>query len=171
MYGNLIMTVTIPEFKQAMAQWASGVTVVTTCAENGALKGMTASSFTSLSIDPLLILICVAKKLYSHQVLLQNQIFAVNILSEHQKYWGELFAGMHPEIEDRFSVTGYKTAITGSPILPDVLAWLDCRLYQTHDAGDHTIFIGEVVAAQGNGGALPLTYFNRQWGTFKRIEE
>lgn len=166
-----LMTATVQDLKQAMSQWTSGVTVVTTRAENGALKGMTASSFTSLSLEPLMILVCVAKKLYSHQVLLENGVFAVNILSEHQKYWGELFAGMHPSIEDRFSVTGYDTALTGSPILPDVLGWLDCRLHQTHDAGDHTIFIGEVIAAKGNPGALPLTYFNRQWGTFKGFTE
>lgn len=163
------MTLTIQDFKQTMAQWASGVTVVTTCAEDGSLKGMTASSFSSLSIDPLLILICVGKKLYSHQVLIQNGVFAINILSEQQKYWGELFAGMYPDIEDRFAVTGFQTEVTGSPILPNVLGWLDCKIQQTHDAGDHTIFIGEVLAAGHNSGALPLTYFNRQWGTFKGL--
>ena len=153
-------------YKQAMAQWASGVTVVTTRLPDGEIKGMTASSFTSVSINPYLILICVAKKLYTHEVLLQSDVFAVNILNNAQAEIAQIFAGMRPDITDRFGYIGYATSETGSPILSDVAGWLDCKKYQTIDAGDHTIFIGEVVSAYGASDKSPLIYFNRQWGSF-----
>ncbi len=153
-------------YKQAMAQWASGVTVVTTRLPDGEIKGMTASSFTSVSINPYLILVCVAKKLYTHEVLLQSDVFAVNILNSTQAEIAQIFAGMRPDITDRFTHVGYSTSETGSPILPDVAGWLDCKKYQVVDAGDHTIFIGEVVSAYGSTDKSPLIYFNRQWGSF-----
>ena len=153
-------------FKQAMAQWASGVTVVTTCTPSGELKGMTASSFTSVSMNPYLILVCVAKKLYTHEMLLQSNHFAVNILNHNQADIAQIFAGMRPEITDRFGHVGYTTVQTGSPILPNVAAWFDCNKYQTIDSGDHTIFIGEVITAYGAVDSSPLIYFNRQWGSF-----
>lgn len=153
-------------YKQAMAQWASGVTVVTTCLPDGEIKGMTASSFTSVSLNPYLILVCVAKKLYTHEVLLKSRVFAVNILNHTQIEIAQIFAGMRPEITDRFAHVGYTTAQTGSPILPDVAGWLDCQKYQSVEAGDHTIFIGEVIAAHGAADKSPLIYFNRQWGSF-----
>jgi flavin reductase (DIM6/NTAB) family NADH-FMN oxidoreductase RutF len=156
-------------FKQAMAQWASGVTIITTRLADGTLKGMTASSFTSVSINPYLILVCVAKKLYTHEVLLQADSFAVNILSSGQAEIAQIFAGMRPEVEDRFGYVGYQPAETGSPILPNVSGWLDCKKYQTIDSGDHTIFIGEVISAHGESNKAPLIYFNRQWGNFAPI--
>lgn len=153
-------------FKQAMAQWASGVTIITTRLASGELKGMTASSFTSVSMNPYLILVCVAKKLYTHEVLLQSNHFAVNILNHNQADIAQIFAGMRPEITDRFGYIGYTTAESGSPILPNVSAWFDCKKYQTIDSGDHTIFIGEVITAYGATDSAPLIYFNRQWGSF-----
>jgi flavin reductase (DIM6/NTAB) family NADH-FMN oxidoreductase RutF len=153
-------------FKQAMAQWASGVTIITTRLPSGELKGMTASSFTSVSMNPYLILVCIAKKLYTHEVMLQSDVFAVNILNSNQAEIAQIFAGMRPDIQDRFAHVGYTTSETGSPLLPDVSAWFDCKKYQTMDSGDHTIFIGEVLSAHGNIGKQPLIYFNRQWGSF-----
>lgn len=106
------------------------------------------------------------KKLYTHEVLLQSDIFAVNILNHHQAEIAEIFAGMRPEIENRFAHVGYTTQQTGAPILPDVSAWLDCTKYQTIDAGDHSIFLGQVLSAYGAIDKAPLIYFNRQWGSF-----
>jgi flavin reductase (DIM6/NTAB) family NADH-FMN oxidoreductase RutF len=153
-------------FKQALSQWASGITVITSCEPDGTFKGMTASSFSSISKNPPLIMVCVAKHLYTHQVIEQNGAFAVNILSTEQEYWGRLFAGMHPEVENRWEDIQTQTAETGCPILPGVLGWVDCRLFQKIDAGDHSIFVGKVLAADGTGMGNPLMYFNRQWGTF-----
>jgi len=158
-------------FKQALAQWASGVTVVTTRLPDGTLKGMTASSFSSVSLEPPLVLTCVAKKLYTHQALEESGVFAVNVLGTEHLEWGKLFAGIYPDVEDRFADIAYTTAETGSPILPGVLGWVDCKLHRLHDAGDHSIFVGEVVAGAGASAGQPLMYFNRQWGHFAALPE
>jgi len=162
------MTVDPQTFKQTLAQWASGVTVVTTCMEDGSPKGMTASAFSSVSAEPPLILVCISKNLLTHDVIAEQKVFAVNILKQGQEHWGKLFAGMFPEVEDRFADIATTTAETGAPILPDVLGWLDCRVHNQVDGGSHTIFIGEVLAAHGTeGGGNPLMYYNRAWGTFQ----
>lgn len=159
------MTIEPQLFKNSLAQWTSGIAVVTMATEE-TRHGLTVSSFTSVSLEPPLVLICVAKKLYSHQVIEQSGAFAIHILHTGQLEWGKLFAGMYPDVEDRFADIDYTTAETGSPILPDVLAWLDCKLHSKADGGDHTIFMGEVVAAGTGNTNLPLLYHNRQWGQF-----
>lgn len=158
-------------FKQALAQWASGVTVVTTRSPEGDPKGMTASAFSSVSMDPFLVLVCVAKKLYTHRLIEESGFFAVNILGTDHNYWGKLFAGMFPDVEDRWAEIVIQTAETGAPILPGVPGWVDCRVYQQVESGNHSIFIGEVLAAAGPGNVQPLMYFNRSWGTFTPLAE
>ncbi len=155
------MAVDVQDFKNAMAHWATGVTVVTTFSE-GQHVGITASSLTSLSAEPPQILISVASKLYTHAAILAGGVFAVNILSAEQVEWGMRFAGMVPELADRFAGIEFDTATSGCAILPGVLGWLDCRVRHAYDGGDHTIFVGEVVAAGFQTGA-PLLYFNRNW--------
>ena len=149
-------------FRSTLSHWASGVTVVTTQL-NEQRVGITASSFSSLSLEPPQILICVAKKLYTHQLIEQSRIFAVNILGVEQLEWGMRFAGMIPEIEDRFQGIDVQRAVTGAPILTNALAWLDCILRDSHDSGDHTIFIGEVMATQATAQGNPLLYYQRNW--------
>ena len=161
------MTIDPAMFKEALARWASGVTVVTTLDADGKPKGMTASSFISVSLEPPLVLVSVAQRLYTHKLIEQSGIFAVNILGRDQAEWGKLFAGMYPEIENRFKKTGYDTEATGAPILPNVV---DCRLYDAYRAGDHTLFLGEVQAAGSHSGE-PLLYAQRQWGTFQPLPE
>ena len=157
-------------FKNALAQWASGVTIVTTRLEDGSVKGMTASSFSSVSMKPFLVLVCVARRLYTHRLLETSKIFAINILGAEHEYWGKLFAGVYPEVENRWQDIEYDTAVTGSPVLPDALGWMDCRLHNQIEAGDHSIFIGEVLAAGNAGKGTPLMYYNRHWGTFSPLE-
>ncbi len=152
-------------FKEAMAQWSSGVSVITTRLR-GQHYGMTASSFSSLSISPFLMMVAVGKNLSTHNILLEAGFFAANILNVNQVDYGMRFAGLVPELEDRFAGVPFTTALTGAAILPEVLAWIDCRLYTTYDGGDHTIFVGEIVACEGLGGSAPLSYYNRTWGTF-----
>lgn len=149
-------------FKSAMAQWASGVTVVTSVTDAGWV-GITASSLTSVSLNPPRVLICVAKRLYTHQVILASGVFAVSILNAEQVEWGMRFAGMMPELTDRFAGIDVRLAETGSPILPDVLAWLDCRVAHAYDGGDHTIFVGDVLAAGAADRTDPVLYFKRHW--------
>jgi flavin reductase (DIM6/NTAB) family NADH-FMN oxidoreductase RutF len=155
------MAVDAQDFKNALAHWATGVTVVTTRSGDRHI-GITASSLTSLSLEPPQILICVARKLYTHAAILESGVFAVNILNVEQVEWGMRFAGMIPENGDRFEDIDFDTATTGCAILPGVLGWLDCTVRQAYDGGDHTIFVGEVVAAGFENGP-PLLYFNRHW--------
>jgi len=154
-------------FKQVMAQWASGVSVVTTVSDTG-WTGITVSSFNSVSLRPPLVSICIATNLYTHDVIQQAGVFAVNVLSEGQIEVGKRFAGMYPDVEDRFADMKIQTAETGCPILPDVMGWVDCRLWQEYPGGDHTIFVGEVVSGGIHAEAQePLLYFNRKWGRFE----
>ncbi len=156
------MSVSIDTFKEAMSRFASGVTVVTT-REGDTVHGFTASAFCSVSLEPPLVLVCVARTIRSHDMMARSGIFAVNILNANQRHLGERFAGLVPDVQDRFADLAYETATTGSPILPDVLAWLDCRVWASYDGGDHTIFVGEVVDAGVNEMRPPLLYFHRQW--------
>lgn len=162
------MAVDSTQFRSTLAQWTSGVTVVT-AAHEGKIYGMTASSFSSVSLTPPLILVCIAKTAHTHQVLMASDGFGVNILSATQTDLGSRFAEKTVEYVNRFADLDVLYGEYGAPLLPDVLAWLDCRKYQAVDAGDHTLFIGEVLTSQVNGGA-PLLYANRQWGTFAALE-
>jgi len=164
------MSLDIQDFKDSLATWASGVTVITTTDADGKPKGMTASSFSSVSLEPPLILVCLAQSLYTHTLMQQSGYFAVNILGVNNLEWGKLFAGMMPEIEDRFAYTGYTRGETGAPILTDVVGWVECQTYATQPAGDHTIFVGEVIAAGSHQTDAPLLYYQRQWGTFRELE-
>ena len=158
------MSISPELFKQIMSQRASTVNVVTTCVENKA-HGMTATAFCSLSLDPLLVLVCIAKKQVSHQLLLESNVFVVNTLNAQQTGLAERFAGMLDCGPDRFAGVHYDTAITGSPILPNAVAWVDCRLWDTYDGGDHSIFVGEVVAGAAPNNNQPLLYYKRQWAS------
>ncbi len=156
------MTIQPDTFKAALSRLASGVTVVTTqCGDE--LHGMTASSFNSVSLDPPLVLICVAQHLRSYELIKESGIFAVSVLRAEQAEWGKRFAGMIPGIEDRFDGIDYSTAQTGCPILPNVLSWVDCELYSSHNAGDHTIFVGKVLAGGANEIGEPVLYYHREW--------
>jgi flavin reductase (DIM6/NTAB) family NADH-FMN oxidoreductase RutF len=149
-------------FREVMAHWASGVTVVTSL-EQGRPVGITVSSFASLSLQPPQILVCINRKLHTHDIVMQSGCFAVNILSIEQVAWGMRFAGMQPEVKDRFHDIQWASAETGSPLLPAVLGWLDCLVRHTLDGGDHTIFVGEVVASGVRDNGDPLVYYNRNW--------
>lgn len=162
------MPVEPQDFKNALSHWASGVTVVTTVSD-GQWKGATVSSFSSVSLNPPLVLICLNKNMYTHEVIIESGIFAANILSTNHLEAGKLFAGMYPEIEDRFSQNEWITAETGAPILADAVGWVDCTVKHAYDGGDHTIFVGEVQAGGVKAGE-PILYFNRQWGQFGALE-
>jgi len=152
-----------PEFfKDAMAQWASGVTIVTT-QWNGEKFGLTASSFTSVSLEPPLVSVALANSLYTLALVQQSGLFAVSLLASDQIDLGMRFAGMIPDIEDRFEGLDYTVAVTGCPVIPGNLAWLDCRVFHSFEAGDHTIFIGQVLEAGARSDGQPLLYYNRDW--------
>jgi hydroxymethylglutaryl-CoA lyase len=163
------MPFTPDNFKRAMSQFASGVTVVTT--KHGETPiGITASSFSSLSLDPPLVMVNLNKKLFTHNVIAESGFFAVNVLSARQLDLGMRFAGMKPEIKDRFAGLNVTTAATGAPLLPDSLAWVDCSIWAMYDGGDHTIFVGEVRDLAVSDFDMPLLYHNRLWRRSEAIE-
>ncbi len=162
------MSVNSETFKAVMGQWPSGVTVVTTQDGDG-YGGMTASSFSSVSLDPPLVSICVARPLAMHDRIQNAGHFAVNILSKDKVEDGLRFAGMLPGVEDRFEGVDIHTAATGCPLLQGTLGWVDCQLWASHDGGDHTIFVGEVLEAGIDDTATPLLYHSRSWGQFADV--
>lgn len=145
-----------------MGLYASGVTVVTTLS-GGVSVGLTASSFASLSLDPPLVLVCLAKKLYTHRAIEESGFFAVNILGSHQLDLGLRFAGMKPDVSDRFAGLEIGKGPTGAPLLTGSLASVDCRLWNRYDGGDHSIFVGEVQAIVTSSLESPLLYHDRLW--------
>lgn len=162
------MSVDPQTFKAVMGQWPSGVTVVTTLDADGP-AGMTASSFSSVSLDPPLVSICIARPLQMHARIEKAGKFAVNILSKDKVDDGRRFAGMLPGVTNRFEGLSTTTAVTGCPLLPGMLGWVDCTLWAKYDGGDHTIFIGQVQAAGIDPTAAPLLYHSRNWGQFADV--
>lgn len=164
----MTMAVDPATFKAVMGQWPSGVTVITTVDAQGP-GGMTASSFSSVSLTPPLVSICVARHLAMHTRIEQAGVFAVNILSKDSVEDGRRFAGMLPGVTDKFQGVDYATAVTGAPLLANTLGWVDCKLWARYDGGDHTIFVGEVLDADIDKTAAPLLYHSRSWGQFADV--
>ena len=155
-------------FRAVMRRWPSGVTVITVPAEDGP-HGMTASAFTSVSIDPPLILVVIDRRWRSHALIAEAGVFCVNILAEDQADWSDRFAGRRPELEDRFEGLSVSTAETGAPCLLDARGWLDCRVEAAHASGDHTIFVGRVLATGlASEPAGPLLYHD---GAYRHLDD
>jgi len=147
------------ELKDALAGLAAGVSVVT-YSQNDSFGGLTVTSFTSVSMNPPLVLFCMQKGIASDGPLQKSKSFAVNILSSEQEDVSNGFAGK----KDRtvlVNETGYKTGETGSPLLEGCIANLDCRIHEIFEGGDHWIITGEVVSASADMHKEPLLYFRR----------
>jgi len=151
-------------FRSVLGRFATGVTVVTARDEAGNDHGMTASAFCSLSLDPLLVLICVEKVAELHTVLASATHFAVNILSSSQESISRRFS---EEIEERFEGIGYARGITGCAILGGVLGHLECEIVERYPGGDHTIHVGKVIAAAAHKGT-PLLYYRGGYAQLER---
>jgi flavin reductase (DIM6/NTAB) family NADH-FMN oxidoreductase RutF len=151
------------QFRKALGHFATGVTVVTVERAPGVVRGMTANSFTSVSLDPLLILICVAKGAAILPTLEKNKRFGVSVLKEGHEAISEYFAkgAQTAEAELRLSIR-YRWTPSGIPVLEGTLLQLSCEVVASHLAGDHTIFVGEVVEAEMHEGK-PLLYFGGEY--------
>lgn len=150
------MAVDPTQFKQALACWASGVTVVTTHTEAGN-SGMTASAFSSVSAEPPLVLVCINKSASSCPLIAESGIFAVNVLKSGQDEISNKFAS-YKHKDTRWDGLAYSTATTGAPLLDDSLASLDCKVVNSLEAGSHIVYIGEVQDALVRDGN-PLMYY------------
>ncbi|MCW5838748.1 MAG: flavin reductase family protein [Anaerolineales bacterium] len=151
------------QLREVLRFWTTGVTIVS-AAHQGRRHGMTVNSFTSLSLEPPLVSISLEKVTRTHELVSQVGRFGVSLLRASQQELSNRFAGRESEQQDRFADVATFTLETGSPLLQEALAYFDCRVAVTHDAGTHTIFISEVLAAgapQGAASEQPLVYFNR----------
>jgi flavin reductase (DIM6/NTAB) family NADH-FMN oxidoreductase RutF len=147
-------------FKQVLGNYPTGVTVVTTTDESGVPLGLTVNSFASVSIDPLLILWSIDKRVSTHDIFAKIDKFAVHVLAADQ---GELCSLFASKGIDRFKNCEWELSEHKLPILKDVAGILQCRTFKTVDAGDHTILIGEIIDIKGEQ-KEPLLYHKRKFG-------
>jgi flavin reductase (DIM6/NTAB) family NADH-FMN oxidoreductase RutF len=154
-------------FRHALSHFATGVTIITTQAD-GPPYGMTANAFASVSLDPPLVLVCVVNGTEGAASIEQNGVFAVNVLSEEQESFSRYFASKgRPRGWETFATVPHEVGTTGSPILKGAAAFFDCRLASSFAAGDHIIYIGEVVALGFDPSVRPLLFHH---GHYRRFE-
>jgi len=151
------MSVAPADFKQALGRFLSGITVVATEVD-GVVHGMTASAFLSVSLDPPLVLVSVAKKAKMHEHLARASHWSATILAGDQAALSNHFAG-YGEAEVR-----WETEAGQAPVLAGGLAWVRCEAFAAHDSGDHTLYVGRVVAC-GYEEREPLSYFRGKYRT------
>lgn len=156
------MTLNAEELRAAMRAWTSGVTVVTAAYE-GEKHGMTVSSFTSISLEPPLIVISLHTESHTHALVSKAGAFAVTILSADQQELSERFSGRLAESGDRLEGVETETLMSGAPFLKGGLAYLDCRVTQSIPSGMNTLFIAEVIAARGYNHKQVLVYHDRKY--------
>ncbi len=157
------MSIDPDEFRSVLGRFTTGVTVVTARDESAVDHGLTVNSFTSVSLSPPLVLVCIDREASLHPAMTACSHFAVNILSARQEALARRFAA--PEM-DRFEGVGFTRGVCGAPILDDILAFLECRAAHAVPGGDHTIFIGEVERSEART-AGPLLYYR---GGYAQIE-
>jgi flavin reductase (DIM6/NTAB) family NADH-FMN oxidoreductase RutF len=160
------MTINSADFRKAMGAFATGVTIITVDLD-GEVHGMTANAFASVSLDPMLVLVCVDHSTRTHAHLHAKKRFGVNVLCEDQRAISEYYARPERSHENAEAEAGARFDRTrhGTPVLHGSLAYLECRLHSAQDAGDHTIFIAEVedvVVHEGD----PLLFFR---GKYRRV--
>ena len=146
-------------FREAMGSLPTGVTVVTVAKSDGNMHGMTVNSFSSVSLDPMLVLVCLKETSRGLRLIEGAGAFVVNVLSAGQQHVSRRFANRHrPEGSMMFNGVPFVPGVTGCPVLTDAAASFDCRLRQSHRAGDHLIVLGEVVALVHHPELEPLIF-------------
>lgn len=158
------MPVSREEFRRALSRFASGVTIITTRDASGRLHGITVSAFCSVSLEPPLIVVCIEKNTGSHYAFLESSAFVVNILDANQQFLSDRFASRIP---NKFEGVAYQSGIGDLPVLDGALANLECVLVNHFEAGDHTIFVGQIEKARVSEGE-PLVYFH---GGYRKLKD
>lgn len=154
------MTLDPEQLRHAMRAWTTGVTVVT-ATHAGQQYGMTVNSFISISLDPPLVSVSLKKLTHTHEFVEKSGEFSVTILASDQKEYSDRFAGKHPEIKDRFAGVPTEKLTISAPLLKGGIAYFNCRVVNSVSVGENTLFVAEVIAAQGDGTGEPLAYHNR----------
>jgi len=158
------MSIDTAAFRRAMGQFATGITVVTGRDPEGRPFGLTVNSFTSVSLEPPLVLFCLATRSELNGPLGQTKLYGVSILSEEQEEWSTRFATPGA---DRFAGAAVVEGPNGMPLVPEALAWLECRVVAAHPGGDHTIYVGEVLGLEVRPGR-PLLYHG---SSYRRLSD
>lgn len=153
-------------FRQALGQFPTGVCIVTTKIE-GALLGMTVSSFNSLSLDPPLVLFSIDRRAASLPLWEKAKAYAVNVLAENQKDLSNRFAR---SLANKWEATSYADGFLNAPVLPGVSAVFECAAYAKHEAGDHTLFIAEVKRFRTYADRQPLVFGKGRYATLQPSE-
>jgi flavin reductase (DIM6/NTAB) family NADH-FMN oxidoreductase RutF len=155
------MSVDATTYRRVVGNFSTGVAVVTS-GEGTDAHGVTVNSFTSVSLDPTLLLVCLDRASRSRATILQTTVFNINILSTTQEHVSRLFAS-----RDRpatwFDDLGCTNGVLGAPLIPQCLAHMECRLTETHEAGDHTILVAEVERADIAQESAPLCFFRGKY--------
>lgn len=148
------------QFRQLLGRFATGVTVIT-ANHNNQKHGMTANAFSSVSLDPPLILVSVDKRANMHGIIMEHDSFCVNFLPEHRREWSDWWAGKAPKDADQFADIPHTDGTTGSPVLDGCLGYIDCKIWERYPGGDHTLVLGEVQDAEVNMDPTikPLLFF------------
>ncbi|MGZ5051649.1 MAG: flavin reductase family protein [Methylobacter sp.] len=160
------MTVGADDFKKAMQLWASGVTVVTTQSEKFGTQGMTVTAFSSVSVNPPQVLVCINESADTGTGINESGYFAVNVLNSAQQDTSNQFAGGSSQ-EQRFANTPWTPGVTGSPVLDESLMSLECKVVEKVHAGTHWIVIGEVQNCTCRSGD-PLLYYR---GNYQQLNQ
>ena len=150
------------DFRSAVAHFATGVTVITTVDDQGQPHAMTANAFTSVCLEPPVVLVCVAHGTHTYGYLEKTGRFGVNILGQEQEELGAHFAKRPADREEGVQYS-YSQAEDGVQSLDNSLIFLGCRVIGSHVYGDHTIYLGEVNEIQQNGAGAPLMFFRSRW--------
>jgi flavin reductase (DIM6/NTAB) family NADH-FMN oxidoreductase RutF len=152
------------EFRRVMGHFATGVAIVTARTADGSPCGLTVNEFSSGSLDPPRVLVCIERAALSHDHIQKAGAFVVNVLAEER---GELLARRFSTwgVNEKFDGVAYRTELSGAPVLESALAWLECRVHEAVPAGDHTIFVGEVLDADAHEGRA-LVYYRGGYGRF-----
>jgi flavin reductase (DIM6/NTAB) family NADH-FMN oxidoreductase RutF len=151
--------------RNTLGMFPTGVAVVTARASEGALQGVTISSFNSVSLDPPLVLFSLSRKLFSLNVFLDAGAFAINFLQEDQQ---DLSVRFNRALTNKWEHVTYKTGQTGAPILLPALAVLECSPYAQYDGGDHVIVVGRVEHVECQECSAPLVYFRGRYHRLTR---
>ena len=161
-------TVDVSAFRMAMGSYPTGVTVVAVASDDGNVHGITVNSFSSVSLDPMLVLVCLNETSRGVGLIERAGAFVVNVLSAGQQDVSRWFADRHrPADSAMFDGVPFESGVTGCPILIDATASFECRLRQSYRAGDHRIVLGEVVALVHRRRLQPLIFHD---GTYKSLE-
>ncbi len=156
-------------FRKAMGKFATGVTVVTVDRGDGTVHGMTANAFSSVSLDPMLVLVCIDHRSRTLPLIQKQKRFGVNVLGQHQRPVSDYYAKSSQDHETGHRL-GIRYAVSkhGTPLIEHALAQLDCKVKSTHVEGDHTIFIGEVEQIAVHEGR-PLLFYGGKYHTLGGI--